>query len=457
MILLLTLLIGCSSEAQRDISASPPKIDDGWGVASPAAFNADTTLLNTMVREVDAGEYVNIHSILVVKDGVLVLEEYFEGNDRNTLHEIRSATKCIGSMLTGIAIDRRFLGSENEPIYEYFKDDYEPAAGWSRQAKQVEIRHLLSMMSGYDCDDLATDFACEDAMYDTNDWVQYSLDLPFAHDPGQHWAYNSSSLILVGEAIARGSGLKLDEFASRHLFEPLAIRKFRWDISPKGRAWIGGGARMIPREMAKIGQLMLNRGMWHGERLLSEDWINKSTRKQGDMLGGVDYCYLWQRSWSYVGRELVTAYWASGNGGQYIIVFPDHGMVAAFTGGNFNSPLANQPFRMLTRYILPAFLRPAALETATLTRQEMERLTGVYELDFEPSATATVSIHDDGIRLLSPDNEMIDLVAHSPTFFTAYSQHGPLTFEFALSEGHREDIVGFTVYGSFERFVFERR
>ena len=93
----------------------------------PERFGADTTLLDNMISGVESGEYVNIHGVLVVKDGVLVLEKYFDGHDRNTLHEIRSATKSIGSMLTGIAIDKGYLSSEDEPVYKYFREDYEPA------------------------------------------------------------------------------------------------------------------------------------------------------------------------------------------------------------------------------------------------------------------------------------------------------------------------------------------
>jgi CubicO group peptidase (beta-lactamase class C family) len=454
-ITLAVALASCTSDATQDASGAPQKLNDGWNVASPSQFGADTALLGSMILRTTEGDYVNIHSVLVVKDGVLVLEEYFDGNDRSTRHEIRSATKSIGSVLTGIAIDKGFIDSENEPIYKFFEDDYAPADGWSDRARQVEIRHFLSMMSGYECDDLTTDFACEDAMYRTNDWVQYSLDLPFAHAPGEHWAYNSSSLILVGEAVARASGLEMDTFADRYLFEPLGIKQFRWNYSPKKRAWIGGGARMIPREMAKIGQLVLNRGVWNGERLLSEEWIDKSTTKQGAMLGaGVDYGYLWQRGSWYLGNDLLTAFWASGNGGQYIVVLPDANMVVVFTGGNYDSNLASQPFDMLTRYIVPAFLKPEPLDTVVLSQQEMERLTGTYYLGFDPSGTSVVSINSDRVRLLSPDNEFIDLTAHSPTFFTCDSRYGPLTVVFEADARGR--MIRHTVYGSFQSFVFER-
>lgn len=455
VIFTLALLAGCAPEPKSKVPQAPEKFDDGWSVASPAQFDVNMALLDSMVSQIESGTYVNIHCVLVIKDGLLVFERYFGAYDHSTHHEIRSATKSIGSMLTGIAIDQGFIKSENEPIHKFFEDDYKPANGWTDREKQVEIRHLLSMMSGYECDDLSTNFACENAMHRSDDWVRYSLDLPFAYPPGEHWAYNSSSLILVGEAIARGSGLKVETFADRYLFEPLGIERFRWQFSPKRRAWIGGGARMVPREMAKIGQLMLNCGAWDGRRLLSEEWIDKSTAKQGEMRSGVDYGYLWQRGFSYTGRDLVTAYWASGNGGQYIIVLPDQGMVVVFTGGNYDSPLASLPFQMLADYILPAFLRPVPLETVTLTQEEMTRLTGTYELDFEPSATSTIRVHEDRILLISPENESIILAAHSPTFFTGDSRYGRVTVVFEQSD--LGEIVNHTIYGYFQSFRFKRK
>jgi len=450
----LAALSGCGTESKRT-SPAEESSPGFWTRVSPAKMGADEDLLNAAIRDTKAGRYPNIHGILVVKDGLLVLEEYFDGHHAGELHEIRSATKAIGSILTGIAIDKGFIQSEMNPIVDYLDDAYEPSEGWSRRSRQVQIRHLLSMMSGYDCDDLATAFACEHAMYQTDDWVQYALDLPFAYDPGEHWAYNSSSLILVGEAIAASSGMRVDEFAERYLFGPLGIAGMRWSLSPRGRAWIGGGASMTPREMAKIGLLMLNRGMWNGKRILSEEWIDKSTARQGEMPGGVDYGYAWQRGEAVLGRRVVPAFWASGNGGQYIVILPENGMVVVFTGGNYDDPLSDRPFQMLVSHILPAFLQFEPPEEIAPEPGELDRLTGVYELDFEPEAVSTVSVQDGRLRVLTPERETVDLVAHSPTWFSGDSRHGPLTFRFESDAGGR--IGRFVVYGSFSRFTFVRR
>ena len=417
--------------------------------------DCDTVLLNEMIRRIRDGEYQNIHSVLVLNGDSLVLEEYFGAYDADTPHQLRSATKAIGSILVGIAIDRGIVTSEEAPVYEYFKEDYEPTYGWTDRARSVRIRDLLSMTSGYDCDDLATPaFACEHAMYETDDWVQYSLDLPIVHARGEHWAYNSSSLILAGEAIARSSGMPLEEFADAYLFGRLGIERFQWAVSPQGRAWIGGGARMVPVDMAKIGQLMLNGGVWEGRRLLSERWIEMSTRPQAEYHAGVDYGFIWQLGQFFLGGELIPAYWASGNGGQYIVVFPAHDLVVVFTGGNYDSPLAGQPFQLLDRYILPALLHPPSDPSAVLAANQLERLTGTYHLDFEPAATCSVEVHAKGLRMLTPDQEYVELRSHSPYWFSGDSQWGRITVVF--DEDGADQVARLTVYGAGSRFVFQR-
>jgi len=416
----------------------------------------DKALLAEMIQLAREGEYENIHSVLVLEEDSLVVEEYFGGYDADRPHQMRSATKVIGSMLVGIAIDRGILPSEEVPMHRYFERDYEPAYGWTEQARAVRIRDLLSMTSGYDCDDLATPaFACEDAMYETDDWVRYALDLPIVHPPGVHWAYNSSSLILVGEAIARSSGMALAEFADQYLFGPLGTERFQWATSPRGHAWVGGGARSIPRDMVKIGQLMLKRGVWNGERILSDRWIEVSTSPQADYHAGVEYGYIWQIGQFFLDGELIPAYWASGNGGQYIVVFPEHDLVVVFTGGNYNSPLASQPFEMLDRYILPALLDLQAPSTVTLSAKQMERLTGVYHLDFEPAATCSVEVERDNLRVLTPDQEYVELQAHSPRWFSGDSRWGTINLMFEEDGGN--EITKLTIYGHGSRYVFEKR
>jgi CubicO group peptidase (beta-lactamase class C family) len=449
-------LIACQTVIKNDLTIPPQKLDDGWNVASPLKYNANIGLLDSMIQGINNDDFTNIHSVLIVKNSVLILEKYFDGNNRYSNHEIRSATKSIGSILTGIAIDKGYIPSEESLIYEYLKDDYNPSYGWDTKSKEIRISHLLSMLSGYDCDDLNTNFACEGAMYGTDDWVQYALDLPISYDPGQHWAYNSSSLILVSNIIEKTSGQNLDAFAEKYLFDPLGIKNFQWERSPKGLEWIGGGASMIPREMAKIGLLMIQNGEWDNNSIVSKEWIVKSTSRHGEMIGsGVDYCFLWQKGETIIEDQIISAYWASGNGGQYIIIIPKFEMVVVFTGGNYDSELANQPFFMLTNYILPAFLQNESRESVNLDLDYLESLAGSYALDFEPTVNSKIDVFQDGIRILTPDNQFVVLEAVTETIFKGMSPlYGPLSVRFISN--NLGEISGLITYGGFSKYIFEK-
>jgi CubicO group peptidase (beta-lactamase class C family) len=348
----------------------PENTSDSWETSSLSMAGIDSTKIYELMPMVLNGSFKNIHSILIVKNGKLVLEEYFHGYHREKRHQIRSATKSIGSILTGIAIDHKYIEDVNEKIYSYFKS-YNPSIEWDKRAKDVTIKSLLTMTSGYDCDDNRMNYSCENKMYKSSDWVDYALNLPMANQPGEHWAYNSSSLILVGEIISKTSKMSIPDFADKYLFEPLGITDFQWGFSPKGRAWIAGNAEMRPRDMAKIGYMMLNHGKWKGNKIVSQEWIDESTRalitvekaNKNNLEYYIDYGYLW---WSrnFYARDNgdsnprnIETYLAGGNGGQRIYIFPTLDLIVIFTGGNYNSPLATrQETKILENYILPAIL-----------------------------------------------------------------------------------------------------
>jgi CubicO group peptidase (beta-lactamase class C family) len=257
---------------QNYVYKIPEKTDDGWDVSSLQEEGLDPMLISECMRRVVVESYKNIHSTLIVKNGKLVLEEYFYGYHKDKNHRISSATKSIGSVLTGIAIDKGLLKNAEVTLYPYFINDAIDTE-WDDWSKTVTVKHLLTMTSGYDCDDHRTDFACEHEMYKTNDWLKYALNLSMSYPPGTHWAYNSTSLILVGEIISRQSGMSISDFADQTLFGPLEITDFKWGLSPKGRAWLAGNARMKPRDMARFGIMVLNNGKWKGRQIVSPAWL----------------------------------------------------------------------------------------------------------------------------------------------------------------------------------------
>jgi len=370
--------LNTNGQPQREYTYQLPKqIDDGWEISSLDEEGLDPVKINDLMLAILTEKYKNIHSVLLVKSGKLILEEYFYGYNRTRLHQIRSATKSIGSILAGIAIDKRFIKDASEPIYPHFKL-YEPEEKWDDRVKNVTLKSLMTMTSGYDCDDHESNFKCERNMYKSNDWLRYALDLPMAYEPGAHWAYNSTSLILVGELISKSSDMTIPNFASKYLFEPLEIKNFQWSISPKGRAWLAGNAKMTPRDMAKFGYMVLNRGRWGKKQIVSQEWIRESVVKHAVSRFGWGYGYLWWTGKTFINNQEIKAFWAAGNGGNYIFILPRLDMVAVFTGGNYSNILEVQVFGMLFNYLIPAIFPTPPKKIIKLDDYLMDSYVGEY-------------------------------------------------------------------------------
>jgi len=348
-----------------------------WATASLKESGVRAAPIAALIGAIKRGDYKNIHSLLLVRDNRLILEEYFQGYDRNKPHPIRSVTKSIGSVLLGIAIDRGYLSNVNEPVCRYFNDR---TVGWGDRAKAVTIKSLLTMTSGFDCDDhRGESFKCERAMYGAGDWVDFAINLPMAHPPGEHWAYNSSSLILLSEIIARSSGLSVPMFADKYLMAPLGITGFRWNLSPNGLAWLGGNTSMRPRDMARFGLMCLKKGAWQNRRIVSGKWLVESTRLHAYSDYGMEYGYLWWRGQQTINGIPVEAFWAQGNGGQVIFICPIVDLVAVLTGGNYNSILEIQFMGMLINHIIPAILPSGPKKTfISPDHLDMAMLAGAY-------------------------------------------------------------------------------
>ncbi|MCG6861820.1 MAG: beta-lactamase family protein, partial [Chromatiaceae bacterium] len=308
---------------------APKVLANGWAVSSLSEEGVDPEKIRSLIKEVLRQKYKNIDGIVIVKNGKLILEEYFYGFDRETPHDIRSVTKSISSIVTGIAIDQAVLDGVTERPYTYFKS-YEPPPGWDARVRNVTIENILTMTSGYECDDFQTGFSCDIGLKDSDDWLRYALDLPMAHEPGTRWAYNSASPMLIGEMISINSGMSFKDYAAKNLLNPLSIKEFQWLLSPNGRVFVAGSAKMRPVDMAKIGYLALNRGEWKNRQIVSERWIAESTREHrsaplhpalaGSALATSGYGYLWWTKNFSINGKIVGSFFALGNGGQMLFV-----------------------------------------------------------------------------------------------------------------------------------------
>lgn len=341
-----------STKEQLYSYSPPPVTDDGWRTASLEAAGMKKALIEDMIRAVHAGDYTGIESILVARGGELVLEEYFGEQGREDLHTMRSASKALTSALVGIAIDKGIIPSVEAKVLPYFPEYDGEIANWDERKRDINIGHLLSMTSGVKGN--------EDAMYPTDDWIKFYLDQPLAAAPGEKFSYATSGVVTLGNIITRASGLRVPAFTDEYLFGPMGITEYRWPITnsrgSQGLAMTGGGLNLRSRDMLKFGQLFLNGGVWEGERLLSESWIETSTTWHATSdLYGEDFGYLWRMIDREIEARAIRSYEAWGNGGQFIMIFPELDLVAVFTGENYGKfPEMEQPFELIDNYILPA-------------------------------------------------------------------------------------------------------
>lgn len=371
--LMLLAGFGCSEPPTRPATAYtyqvPPETGDGWATAHLEAVGMLEEPLTELVGRIRDRSYVNIHGVLLVRAGRLVLEEYAPGRtttgdrflewSRDDLHDLHSVTKSVNSLLIGIAMDQGLIQDVDQRISAFFP---EHAALFADARKErLTLAHFLTMTAGLEWDEHTYPYTdsrnSHVRLHRSGDPVAFTLGLPAVDEPGRGFRYNSGLSITLGEVIRRASGLAADEFAERFLFGPLGISDYAWWRYPDGTVQTGGGLALRPRDAAKIGLLMLDGGTWQGRRIVSVSWVRESTE---DHVPGTGYGYQWWRIRLPrhehpfdLSDEVFDVVAASGRGGQWIFVYPERDLVAVFTGGNDNV-LSNQAMDMLRRYILPA-------------------------------------------------------------------------------------------------------
>lgn len=352
---ILALFVNSLCYGQDPYTYSQPKeLGDGWKTENLKSQNVDTTLIYKAFGQLKNKEN-EIHSVLLIKNDRLIIEEYFKEHSADQPHDLRSTTKSIRSILLGIAIDKGFIEDINDPMSKYLKSPM-PKKNLDKRKNNITIKNLLTMSSGLDCNDWnKKSKGQEDKVYKKKDWLQYTLDLPLVNEPGAVSNYCSMGVVLIAEIICQASGMTIDKFAEKYLFSPMGIDNINWghtsdkEIIPSGKRLY-----MTSRDMAKIGQLVLNKGKWNGKKIVSENWIEESTTPK-TKITGIDYGYLWWNIPFKVNDKIVVSKTATGNGGQYIMILPRLDMVVVFTGGAYNSQDDKLPFAMLNDIFLPTF------------------------------------------------------------------------------------------------------
>ena len=349
----------------------PLATDDGWPIASLDDAFMDVAAIAALARLLAQGEFPNIHAVLIEHDGHLIFEAYFEGQDSrggealstnqfdaDTLHDLRSVTKSVTAMLLGLAFGKELEAALSRPVVEFFPDfDGDLGAG----VETISLQQVLTMTAGLDWDEWTHPWGSPE----NDEFLLHTTDRPVAlvlarsviAAPGTRWTYNSGLTELAGAIIERKTGKSVTEFAKQVLFGPLGIKAFEWwgarSWLPEGRPSTSAGLRLRARDLAKIGSLILNRGLWSGRRVASADLIALLVKPYVDRInftryGIFGYGLQWYpgKSTSIPAFPLIGAF---GNGGQRLFVLPKQHLVLTVMAGNYHRPYQNHGERMIGR------------------------------------------------------------------------------------------------------------
>ncbi len=411
---LVTFVAASSACAQQDTS-----LPNDWPTASTTEVGLDPVLIDGLLSAVRNDAFPNLHSIVLIKDGRLVVDEYFGEFDAETRHYTASVTKSVVSILLGIAMDRGLLPGLEDGVLdlrlpELFPEYRDVLDGDSEKAN-IRMRHILSMSAG-----LAWDEKSDPYDDPRNDWVRVRgepdpvrlvLQQPVAHEPGEVFNYSGGLSTLLGYLLEREAGMEATTFAERHLFGPLGITDYEWWDLQGGLIDAPGGLNLRPRDMAKLGQLFLNGGTWRGRRVVSEDWVAASTRIQIEIDRSPDYAFQWWCGDFYYRGRHVFVYMASGHGGQKIFVVPDFDLVAVLTHQVFDNPAGElHNTSIMSRYILPAADSTAVqVQVTAMDATALAAYTGAFVTVRDSTDRFTIDLRDGKLYATAPNTPVIEL------------------------------------------------
>jgi CubicO group peptidase (beta-lactamase class C family) len=318
---------------------------NGWRYASPEDFGMDPIILENMVDDISATpENIKVDSVIVIKNGYIVFEEYFNNYSKEQPHIIYSCTKSVVSTIFGIAYENNLIPDLDTQLIEIFPDKtIENIDEWK---KSITLRDLLMMSAGFDArDSWLYEWENLDKLHESSDAVTYMLNLSMDFEPGTRFEYTNGVSHLLSCIITEKTNKSAAEYGRHHLFKPLGINLSEWGTDNLGRNWGYNRIYLTPQDMAKIGYLFLREGAWDGEQIISSNWVNEATKHRIDANLADGYGYQW-----WVGEDY---YFALGYMGQFIFVFPDYDLIVVLTGGTPET--FDYAIQLPRRYVLSSF------------------------------------------------------------------------------------------------------
>lgn len=361
------LLIGSAvlSFSLTPAYAGPPQ---DWQQISPAEAGFSPDVGEKLDEAAGTEDFANLHGVVIARGGKLVLERYYEGADERrgsrslgtvefgpeVKHDLRSVSKSVVGLLYGIALADGKVPDLDQPLVDQFPAYKDLAA--DPQRRRMTVQHALTMTLGTEWDEdlpYTDPRNSETAMDRAADRTRYVLERPFVAEPGSQWTYNGGATAVLARLIGRGTEQPLLDYARERLFEPLGIADVEWIAYAGGEPIAASGLRMRPRDLAKIGQLVLDRGAWGESRVVSSEWLDQSFTPRVRANDELDYGYHWWLGKSKAdGRPWFGAF---GNGGQRLFIVPGLELVVVITAGNYNQPDGwKVPAAVMRKIVVPA-------------------------------------------------------------------------------------------------------
>ncbi|MFM9910494.1 MAG: serine hydrolase domain-containing protein [Chitinophagaceae bacterium] len=353
----LTLKIKPLLITAKQIAIQAIQPERGW-VISKARYNKRK--IEELNKAIAQNTFKEITSIVVIKEGKLLIEEYFNGAGRNTLHDTRSVGKSFSSALMGIAIKDGYIKDVDQSLHSFY--NLHQYSNYSLEKDSITIKNLLTMSSAFNGSDQKDESpGNEENMYPTNNWVKFTLDLPMdsSKSNGKQWDYFTAGVVLLGDILHKSVPGGLEKYADKKLFQPLGIKTYQWQYTPQKVANTAGGLKMSSLSYAKVGELYKNDGVWNGKQILPTKWIEETFTKHFQLPGSSNefYGYLfWNKTYTVNGKKY-EAFYCAGNGGSKIFIFKNIPVTIVITAKAYNRAYGHpQVDSIMSEYILPSII-----------------------------------------------------------------------------------------------------
>lgn len=345
------LCLSTSSYGQRPPISNLPAIS-----LEDAGFNMDS--IRTLIPMLDNFQQKDFRGLVVIKDNQAVIEWYYNNTERVTINDIRSAGKSFTSLLLGVALKEGLVQNLEQDVYSFFSKEKYPSM--NEEYKKVKIKHLLDMSSGLDADsdDGSSPGHARHWVYN-DEWVKDLLEVKLINEPGKKWVYADINAALIGAIIEETSGMSLRDFAQEKVFGPLEIKRVFWHTNDANQTVAAGTLFLSTLDFAKLGVLVTNEGKWAGEQIVQAAYIEKLLERKvfdlSDWWSIADtYGMLWYKNQETYNGKKIDFLWASGNGGNHLVVIPEKKMVIALTSTAYGSRYGQGRSRAILNKLLGA-------------------------------------------------------------------------------------------------------